>query len=171
MGSFYGNHAGNGGGSGGVSNYNELSNKPITNLSGLTAINFSTLTVGLYNIRGNYIYNENDAEVKVFSSPIFVKVLLDSNTGDKIVCFDLHENGKHMTYSIDYSPAGEYTVGKYTYEVISSDADTTEDLPAEGDISKIYATDDGLYVWSEEDQDYKKLGEDSESSEQTWDDM
>ena len=75
MTSFYGRAGGNGGS--GTTNYNELANKPIVNLSGLTAINFSTLTVGLYNIRGNYIYNSEDGDVKTFASPTFVKDSLD----------------------------------------------------------------------------------------------
>ena len=55
--SFYGRGGGGSGSGEGTSNYNELSNKPITNLVGVTAINLSSLTVGLYNIRGKYILN------------------------------------------------------------------------------------------------------------------
>ena len=79
MTSFYGRGGSSNSGEGGVSNYNELSNKPIANLSGATApINLSTLVVGLYNIRGNYIFNAKDGEVKSFDVPTFVKVLLQN---------------------------------------------------------------------------------------------
>lgn len=169
MTSFYGRGGGNSGGSG-TSNYNELSNKPITNLTGLTAINLSTLTIGLYSIRGNYIFNSEDAETKVFPSPTFVKVLLDTKSGDKIVTYDIYENGKHLTYSIDFYSDGTYKVDKYTYEIISTESGSTEDLPDEGDVTKLYATDDGLYVWNEAAQDYVQLGT-GEETEPTWDEM
>lgn len=170
MTSFYGRGGGSGTGGSGTSNYNELSNKPITNLTGLTAINFSTLTPGLYSIRGNYIYNADDGEVKTFPSSNFVEVLLDSISGDKIVTFDLYENGKHLTYSIDYFSDGSYKVDRYTYEIVSSVSGSTEDLPETGDTTKLYATDDGLYVWNETKQDYVQLGT-GEELEQTWDQM
>ena len=170
MTSFYGRGGGSGSGGSGTSNYNELGNKPITNLVGLTAINLSTLTLGLYNIRGNYIFNAEDSDVKSFASNTFVQVLLDSISSDKIVTYDIYENGKHLTYSIDYYADGSYKVDKYTYEVISSTAGTTEDLPEVGDATKIYATDEGLYVWNETAQDYVQLGT-GEESEQTWGEM
>lgn len=168
--SFYGRGGGSSSGGSGTSNYNELSNKPITNLVGLTAINLSTLTVGLYNIRGNYIFNAKDNEIKSFNSSTFVEVMLDTVTGDKIVTFDVYENSKHLTYSIDYFEDGSYRVDKYTYEIINTSASTTEELPAQGDVSKIYSTDEGLYVWNENKQDYVQLGT-GEETEQTWDKM
>ena len=171
--SFYGRGGGGSGtGSSGTSNYNELSNKPITNLVGLTAINLSTLTVGLYNIRGNYIFNADDGEVKNFPSPVFVKILLDTVSGDKIVTFDVYENGKHLTYSIEYFADGSYKVDKYTYEIINTTAGTTEELPKVGDATQLYSTDEGLFVWNETAQDYVQLGtEEGAAADQTWDEM
>ena len=168
--SFYGRGGGNNPGGSGTSNYNELTNKPITNLVGLTAINLSALTVGLYNIRGNYVFNSEDVENKTFPSPTFVKVLLDTKSGDKIVTYDIYENGKHLTYTIDFYPDSTYKVDKYTYEIISTESGSTEDLPDKGDATKLYATDDGLYVWNESVQDYVQLGT-GEETEQTWDEM
>jgi hypothetical protein len=170
MTSFYGRGGGTGTGGSGTSNYNELSNKPITNLVGLTAINLSTLTIGLYNIRGNYIFNAEGGEVKAFSSPTFVKVMLDTVTNDKIVTFDTYENGKHLTYSIDYFNDGTYHIDKFTYEIITTEAGTTEDLPEEGDSTKLYATDEGLFVWNETAQEYVQLGTE-EGGNQAWDEM
>lgn len=172
MTSFYGHGCGNVSGGSGTSNYNELSNKPIANLVGLTAINFSTLTVGLYNIRGNYIFNKEDGEIKSFPSPVFVKVLLDTVSGDKIVTYDVYENGKHLTYSIDYFADGSYKVDKYTYEIINTSAGTTEELPKTGDATQLYSTDEGLFVWNETTQDYVQLGTgEGAAADQTWDEM
>lgn len=42
---------GSGGGTGGVSNYDKLSNKPVTNISG-SGIVISSLSTGVYNIDG-----------------------------------------------------------------------------------------------------------------------
>lgn len=169
MTSFYGR--GSGTGTSGTSNYNELTNKPITNLTGLTAINLSTLTIGLYNIRGNYIYNAEDTEVKNFTSPTFVKIMLDAITGDKIVTFDIYENGKHLTYSIDFFSDGSYNVDKYTYEVINTDASTADDLPLVGDVTQLYSTEEGFFVWNEITQDYVQLGIKEAGGDQTWDEM
>lgn len=170
MTSFYGNAAtSSSGGGSGTSNYNELSNKPITNLVGLTSVNLATLNLGLYNIRGNYIYSSADTEVKSFNAPMLLQVLLDTVTGNKIVTYDLYENGKHLTYTITYSSETEYNVDRYTYEVVVP-ADTTEDLPEEGSASQLYATDDGLYVWNETASAYVKLGESSGGSD-SWDEM
>lgn len=170
--SFYGRGGGTSSGGSGTSNYNELTNKPITNLVGLTAINLSALTVGLYNIRGNYIFNASDSEIKSFASPTFVKIMLDTVTGDKIATFDVYENGKHLTYSIDFLADGSYKVDKYTYEIINTSAGTTEELPAVGDSSQLYSTDEGLFVWNETAKEYVQLGaEEGAAADQTWDEM
>ena len=168
--SFYGRGGGGSGSGEGTSNYNELSNKPITNLVGVTAINLSSLTVGLYNIRGKYILNAEDKEEKVFPSSTLVQILLDTKTGDKIATYDVYEEGKHLTYSIDYLVDGSYKVDKYTYEIINTNAGTTEDLPDAGDVTQLYSTDEGLFVWNEAKQDYIQLGT-GEETEQTWDEM
>lgn len=169
--SFYGRGGGTSSGGSGTSNYNELSNKPITNISGeIAPINLSTLTAGLYNIRGQYIFNAEDDVIKSFNSSTFVKVLLDTVTGDKTVSFETYENEKHFSYSIDYLKDGSYKVDRYTYETVNANADTTEDLPEEGNSSQIYSTNEGLYVWNEAKQDYVQLGT-GEATEQTWDEM
>lgn len=172
MSSFYGRGGGASAGGSGTSNYNELGNKPITNLVGLTAINLSALTIGLYNIRGNYIFNAEDKEVKTFPSQTFVQIMLDTVTGDKIVTYDTYENGKHLTYSIDCFSDGSYKVDKYTYEIINTTAGTTEELPKVGDATQLYSTDEGLFVWNETAQEYVQLGTDEgAAADQTWDEM
>lgn len=170
MTSFYGRGGANGGN--GTQNYNELVNKPVTNLVSVTPINLSALTVGLYNIKGNFIYSAEDSEVKAFTSPTFVEILTDSISGDKIATFDVYQNGKHLTYSVDFLADGSYKVDAYTYEIISATGGSTEELPEVGDNTKIYVTQEGLYVWNEDTQDYVQLGTGSGSSEgETWDEM
>jgi hypothetical protein len=169
--SFYGRGGVEGSGSG-TDNYNELKNKPIISLTGREdlPINLSSLVVGLYNLNGSYIFSNNDLEMKNFPSTTFAKVIIDAKTGDKIVSFDTYENTKHLSFSIDYFQDGSYKVDRYTYETINANADTTEDLPASGDVTQIYSTDKGLFVWNESKQDYVQLGT-GEETEQTWDEM
>ena len=171
MGSFYGG-GGNSGGGSGVSNYNELSNKPITGIVGREdlPINLSTLMVGLYNLNGYYKFSANDVELNMLPSATFAKVVEDAISGDKVVSFDVYENTKHISYSIDYLQDGSYKVDRYTFEAINASAGTTEELPASGDATQIYSTDNGLYVWNEAKQDYIQLGT-GEETEQTWDEM
>ena len=66
MGSFYGNYSVGGGGGEGTSNYNELTNKPITNLTGTDSkpIVLGDLFTGEYLIKGTYIYNLSDKNKK-----------------------------------------------------------------------------------------------------------
>ena len=169
--SFYGNvGVGSGSSNPGTDNYNDLSNKPIINISAVGTTNLSSLAQGLYKISGDYIYSQDDTEVKHLASATLVQVYLDATTGDKIITFDTYENSKHITYNIDYLAEGTYKVDKYTYEVIKSISGTTEDLPEKGDSSQIYSTDEGLFVWNDDKQDYVKLGT-GEATEQTWDDM
>lgn len=156
--SFYGRGTiGSGSGEGGTTNYNELSNKPITNLTGLTAINLSSLELGLYNIRGNYIYSSSDTETKTLTSPRLLQILLDNASGLKVAVFDYYENTKHFTRTITYNSDGTYTVNDYSYDSVVA-ATAESELPETGDASKIYITDNGVFVWSEDAQDYVQLG-------------
>lgn len=52
---------GSGGGTGGVSNYDQLSNKPVTNISG-SGIVISSLSTGVYNIDGTWKITPDDDE-------------------------------------------------------------------------------------------------------------
>lgn len=168
--SFYGRGIiGSGSGEGGTTNYNELSNKPITNLTGLTAINLNSLELGLYNIRGNYIYNSTDTETKTLASPRLLQVLLDSVSGLKVVVFDYYENGRHFTRTITYNTDDTYEVNNYSYDSVEAAADLSE-LPTTGDVSRIYTTSEGVFVWSDDAQDYVQLGK-AIAAESNWDVM
>lgn len=52
---------GGGGGSGGVSDYNELQNRPVINITG-TDVVISGLTTGVYNIDGTWKMTADDTE-------------------------------------------------------------------------------------------------------------
>ena len=167
MGSFYGNVV-IGGGGGGISNYNELTNKPIINLTGLTAINLSTLNEGLYNVKGNYIYNAADTKVKTFASPRLLQVLLDDSVTDaKNIVFEYFENGRHFAKIIHCYADGTYKEEVYAYDHTVS-ADKESDLPETGDPSMLYSTSEGVFVWSEDAQDYVQLGKPEASGGSSW---
>lgn len=171
MGSFYGQVSLGGSGSGGVSDYNELSNKPIKNLTGLTAINLSLLEEGLYNVKGNYIYNSSDTAVKTFASPRLLQVLLDDSVTDaKNIIFEYFNNGRHFAKIIHSYADGTYTEENYAYNHIIS-AENKSELPEIGDPSMLYSTSEGVFVWSEDAQEYVQLGSTEASGEQQWNEM
>lgn len=172
MGSFYGQVSLGGSGSGGgVSNYNDLSNKPIKNLTGLTAINLSSLEEGLYNIKGNYIYNTSDTTVKTFASPRLLQVLLDDSVTDaKNIIFEYFNNGRHFAKIIHSYADGTYTEENYAYDHTIS-AENKSELPEIGDPSMLYSTSEGVFVWSEDAQEYVQLGSTEASGGQNWDAM
>ena len=155
MASFYGTGViVSGGGGEGTTNYNDLENKPIINLIGVSPINFKNLEVGTYNIRGNYIYEEN-GNTYTFADTHLVQVFQDSITQDKIVRFDIYENNQRYTKSIIYnSVSNTYTEETYTYSdlVVSG----LIDFPIPGELDKIYRNANGLYVWT--GTDYQRLG-------------
>ena len=155
MASFYGTGVivGSGGGEG-TTNYNDLENKPIINLIGVLPVDLSILEVGTYNIRGNYKYNEN-GDTHTFAETHLVQVFQDSVTQNKIVRFDIYKDDKRYTQSIIYdNTTGIYTEELYPYStLVVSD---TANLPEQGDVTKLYIRDDGIYVWT--GTDYQKLG-------------
>lgn len=146
--------------SGGTTNYNELENRPITNLTGILPVDFSSLDVGVYNVTGNYKYSAED-DTHTWSEPNMVYIFKDTVTGKKVLRFDVYEDGARYTITLVYDEDSTYTLSKYAYGMVS--ADSVEGLPATGDKSQIYTTKDGIYVWDGEK--YRKLGEDSDP---TW---
>lgn len=156
MSSFYGNGViVSGSGGGGTTNYNELDNKPITNLTGILPIDFSLLEIGVYNVKGNYKYS-SDEETHTWLNSNIVQVFEDTVTGHKILRFDVYENDKRYTQTIIYNEDGSFAQEKFSYDVIQ--ASVSSQLPETGDTSKIYSTEDGVYVYTE-DGGYQKLGE------------
>lgn len=61
---------GSGGGTGGVSNYDQLSNKPVTNISG-SGIVISSLSTGVYNIDGTWKITSDDDERETLKDDLF----------------------------------------------------------------------------------------------------
>lgn len=70
---------GSGGGTGGVSNYDQLSNKPVTNISG-SGIVISSLSTGVYNIDGTWKITSDDDERETLKDDLFYV----KNDGDNV---------------------------------------------------------------------------------------
>lgn len=62
--------SGSGSGSGGASNYNELTNQPVTNVIG-TGVVISALSTGVYNIDGSWKMTEDDIERTSYNDDLF----------------------------------------------------------------------------------------------------
>lgn len=70
---------GSGGGTGGVSNYDQLSNKPVTNISD-SGIVISSLSTGVYNIDGTWKITSDDDERETLKDDLFYV----KNDGDNV---------------------------------------------------------------------------------------
>ena len=70
---------GSGSGTGGVSNYDQLSNKPVTNISG-SGIVISSLSTGVYNIDGTWKITSDDDERETLKDDLFYV----KNDGDNV---------------------------------------------------------------------------------------
>lgn len=70
---------GSGGGTGGVSNYDQLSNKPVTNISG-SGIVISSLSTDVYNIDGTWKITPDDDERETLKDDLFYV----KNDGDNV---------------------------------------------------------------------------------------
>lgn len=68
-----------GSGTGGVSNYDQLSNKPVTNISG-SGIVISSLSTGVYNIDGTWKITSDDDERETLKDDLFYV----KNDGDNV---------------------------------------------------------------------------------------
>ena len=68
-----------GGGTGGVSNYDQLSNKPVTNISG-SGLVISSLSTGVYNIDGTWKITPDDDERETLKDDLFYV----KNDGDNV---------------------------------------------------------------------------------------
>ena len=70
---------GSGGGTGGDSKYDKLSNKPVTNISG-SGIVISSLSTGVYNIDGTWKITPDDDERETLKDDLFYV----KNDGDNV---------------------------------------------------------------------------------------
>lgn len=67
--SFFGGGGSSGGGSG-TTNYNELTNKPVRNISGAPVV-ISTLTTGVYNVSGTWIMTDGAEVFETLEDDLF----------------------------------------------------------------------------------------------------
>ena len=107
MSSFYG-HGWSTGGSGGTSDYNDLSNKPITNLTGTetSPVIFSDLGYGNYLIKGFYRYSADDDNRKINS--LSVLITQDDETDEKVAKFEVIENQEIIVVAVFYDNDGSF---------------------------------------------------------------
>lgn len=113
MSSFYG-YGGISGGGGGVSDYNQLTNIPIKNVTGTetSPVNFELLTFGEYKISGYYIYNKNS---EVFNKNVlYISIFEDKETKKKIVKFEEFENSQFYIITLTYEDDGTYIEDRFS---------------------------------------------------------
>ena len=164
MSSFYGNYStGGGGGAGGTSNYNELSNKPIINLNGAenNPIVFNTLSIGTYLIKGRYKYTKDD-QIKN-TDLLLLNVFIDSINNKKVCKFEKSNNDIWFLYIISLTEDNNYIenvfpIEKPSYNILFI---TQLELPEVGEENTLYVTDKYIYQWKNER--YIELGFPQES--------
>lgn len=113
MSSFYGN-GGISSGGGGTSDYNQLTNIPIKNMTGTegSPVNFSLLSFGQYKITGYYIFNK-DSEV-FNSNTLYISIFEDNETKKKIVKFEEFENSQFYIMTLTYEDDGTYIEDRFS---------------------------------------------------------
>lgn len=114
--SFYGGGCVVVNGGGGSSNYNDLMNVPIVNLTGtsMQPVVFSELAFGNYIVAGYRRYNQNDT-VYLETTPTYVQVFEDDVTLKKIVRTEIFENGEYYMVALIYEDDGTYSTKKFSF--------------------------------------------------------
>ena len=114
--SFYGGGCVIVNGSGGSSNYNDLMNVPIVNLTGtsMQPVIFSELAFGNYIVTGYRQYNQNDI-VYLEATPTYVQVFEDDVTLKKVVRTEIFENGEYYMVALIYEDDGTYSTKKFSF--------------------------------------------------------
>lgn len=150
MSSFYGSYYGSiNNASSATSDYNDLSNTPITIVTGTedNPIILSELTVGNYIIQGYYLYTSLDTEVKNVDS-LNVVITQDSSTEELVARIEsienqilyvslIYFNDTDDSYSIDKIPITGATVLFYLEST----------LPSSGTENILYVTESAMYRW------------------------
>lgn len=115
MGSFYGHGWCTGGGEsgGGTTDYNDLSNKPIVNLTGTESspVTFSDLEYGNYLIKGFYRYSANDESKQSIS--LSVIITQDQESDDKVAKFEVIENQEVIVIAVFYDKDGSFIESRF----------------------------------------------------------
>lgn len=119
MSSFYGNGGVSGGG--GTSDYNQLTNVPVKNITGTegSPINFELLTFGEYKISGYYKFN-SDSEV-FNKNVLYVSIFEDNETKKKIIKFEEFENSQFYIMTLTYEDDGTYIEDRFSPSQSSSE--------------------------------------------------
>ena len=105
---------GAGGGGGGTTDYDALSNKPVTNLSGNPVI-ISALATGVYNIEGTWAMTSDDTPKVTLKDDLFY--VANENGETKLTWITA---GKINTYSVADGGTAE--------DIITGDVPTTADI-------------------------------------------
>lgn len=115
--SFYGGGCVVVNGGGGSSNYNDLINVPIVNLTGtsIQPVVFSELAFGNYIVTGYRQYNQNDT-VYLETTPTYVQVFEDDVTLKKVVRTEIFENGEYYMVVLIYEDDGTYSIKKFSFD-------------------------------------------------------
>lgn len=85
---------GGGGGSGGVSDYDQLTNRPVINIAG-TGIVISSLATGVYNIEGTWKITDDDVERETLADDLFY--VMNDGTESKLTWISA---GQIKTYGV-----------------------------------------------------------------------
>jgi hypothetical protein len=82
------------GGGGGVTDYDQLSNRPVINISG-SGIVISSLATGVYNIDGTWKLTDDDEERETYADDLFY--VMNDGTGCKLTWISA---GQIKTYGV-----------------------------------------------------------------------
>lgn len=109
--SFYGNVGGEGGGSGGTTNYNDLINKPFINSVGTTSspIVIQSLESGRYLISGYFKHGISQTENVEVPAGTKAEIIVgvDTVTGYKVAEYNTFQNGEIIINKILYDENGD----------------------------------------------------------------
>jgi hypothetical protein len=150
MSSFYGSYCGTSGSANGTSDYNDLLNKPFTNIVGTLSspIVLNNLDYGNYMLKGSFIYTSKDKDIKSVSYQNYIEIVQDAVSLKKVAKYETFEDGKFYIYSIYFNDDNTCLLDKMS---ISKSEGTIflneEDLPEEGIESILYVTELAIYQW------------------------
>lgn len=173
MSSFYGIGGGGSNASGGgVTDYNDLTNKPLISLKGSEEgpVIFGSLTAGEYLVKGTYKYGVND-DYSFETEFLHIEVTVDEETGQKTVTFEKFINGQWNKYVLVFDETGEHQLYTYTF---NKDTSTDkgilympfDEMEQEAGIEEtLYVTEDAIYKYVT-DSGFIKL-----SGNSIWEDM
>lgn len=113
MSSFYGNVGINTSTDSGTNNYDELKNLPFKNVTGtsMRPVDFSVLNYGNYVLQGKYTYGGQTYDSLAAK---VVQVFQDTETGNRIVKFELFEDNTYYVVSLIYNSDGSFLEEKYS---------------------------------------------------------